>query len=232
MRGLTALLLAGLLAPPAAAQTTTPSPQLPSSLAPSYVPHRVYDTRHKRFTDFESLVATVSSADLVFVGEEHDDPATHRMEVALLEGIARRRDSVVVALEMFERDVQPALDRYLAGAAAEEGWNRGGRPWGGGRERGAGAWWRAPCPGGSPRGWREPASPGSTRSRPPRGPTWRAASPVPGTSISTGSPGRWAICRVTARPASPPTPRAWRHGSTGCTRRNASRTRRWGNRSE
>ena len=38
MRGLTALLLAGLLAPRAAAQTTTPSPQLPSSLAPSYVP--------------------------------------------------------------------------------------------------------------------------------------------------------------------------------------------------
>src|ERR1043166_3422011 len=129
MRGLTAMLLAGLLAPPAAAQTTTPSPQLPSSLAPSYVPHRVYDTRHKRFTDFETLVATVSSADLVFVGEEHDDPATHRMEVALLEGIARRRDSVVVALEMFERDVQPALDRYLAGAASEEDLTRESRPW-------------------------------------------------------------------------------------------------------
>src|ERR1043166_5665436 len=119
MRGLTALLLAGLLAPPAAAQTSTPSPQLPSSLAPSYVPHRAYATRHKRFTDFETLVATVSGADLVFVGEEHDDPATHRMEVALLEGIARRRDSVVVALEMFERDVQPALDRYPAGAETE-----------------------------------------------------------------------------------------------------------------
>ncbi|HEV8357857.1 MAG TPA: hypothetical protein VGQ17_13985, partial [Gemmatimonadales bacterium] len=88
MRAFGLLVLAGVIARPAAAQTTTPDPRPPSSLAPSplapsYVPHRVYDTRHKRFTDFETLIATVSSADLVFVGEEHNDPATHRMEVAL-----------------------------------------------------------------------------------------------------------------------------------------------------
>jgi uncharacterized iron-regulated protein len=51
------------------------------------------------------------------------------MELALLEGIARRRDSVVLALEMWERDVQPLLDRYLAGSATEEELLRDGRPW-------------------------------------------------------------------------------------------------------
>lgn len=95
----------------------------------SYTPHRVYDTKAKKFLDFETLVARLSASDLVFVGEQHDDPGTHRMELALLEGLARRRDSVVVALEMFERDVQPLLDHYLHGTASEEELLQGGRPW-------------------------------------------------------------------------------------------------------
>ena len=105
------------------------APRLPGSSAPSYVPHRVYDTRHKKFIDFETLAARLGAADLVFVGEEHNDAATHRMELAILEGLARRRDSVTLALEMFERDVQPVLDRYLAGAATEEELLRDSRPW-------------------------------------------------------------------------------------------------------
>lgn len=104
----------------------TPTSHLPT---PSYTPHRVYDTRKKQFIDFEALASRLASADIVFVGEQHDDPATHRMELAILEGMARRRDSVVLALEMWERDVQPLLDRYLAGSATEEELMKDGRPW-------------------------------------------------------------------------------------------------------
>jgi uncharacterized iron-regulated protein len=93
------------------------------------VPHRVYDTRKKQFIDFETLAARLATAGIVFVGEQHDDPATHRLELAVLEGVARRRDSVVLALEMFERDVQPLLDRYLAGSATEEELLKESRPW-------------------------------------------------------------------------------------------------------
>ena len=106
----------------------TPSSQS-SILTAGYTPHRVYDTRKKQFVDFETLAARLAAADLVFVGEQHDDPATHRMELAVLEGVARRRDSVVVALEMFERDVQPLLDRYLSGGSTEEELLKDGRPW-------------------------------------------------------------------------------------------------------
>lgn len=94
-----------------------------------YVPNRVYDTHKKQFIDFETLVGRLAATDLVFVGEQHDDPATHRMELAILEGIARRRDSVVLALEMVERDVQPRLDDYLAGTLAEADFLKDSRPW-------------------------------------------------------------------------------------------------------
>jgi uncharacterized iron-regulated protein len=95
----------------------------------SYVPHRVFDAKEKRFTDFEAMVADLARADVVFVGEQHDDPGTHRLEIAILEGIARRRSNIVVALEMFERDVQKQLDDYLAGKITEAEFLKDSRPW-------------------------------------------------------------------------------------------------------
>ena len=81
------------------------------------------------FTDFEALLADLGNADAVFVGEEHDDPNTHRLELMLLEGLVRRKANVVLALEMFERDVQSALDQYLAGSIPEEAFLGAARPW-------------------------------------------------------------------------------------------------------
>lgn len=99
------------------------------STTPSYVPERVYDTHHKRFIDFETMLADATKADVLFLGEQHDDPATHRLEAATLEGLARRRGHIVLAMEMFERDVQPSLDNYLAGRSTETDFLARSRPW-------------------------------------------------------------------------------------------------------
>jgi uncharacterized iron-regulated protein len=95
----------------------------------AYVPERVYDTRKNAFVDFEVMLAAAAAADVVFVGEAHDDPNTHRLEAAILEGLQRRKVTPVVSLEMFERDVQPALDAYLAGATTEADMLKAARPW-------------------------------------------------------------------------------------------------------
>lgn len=95
-----------------------------------YPAHRVYDTKSKKIVDFETMVARLSKADLVFLGEQHDDPRTHQLQAAVLEGVARRRSGpVVLALEMFERDVQGALDAYLAGQSSETDFLAASRPW-------------------------------------------------------------------------------------------------------
>jgi uncharacterized iron-regulated protein len=94
-----------------------------------YLPQRVYDTDHKRFVDFESMLADLMKADVVFVGEQHDDPNTHRLELAILEGLGRRRGGVIVSLEMFERDVQEPLEHYLMGHSTEEEFLKVSRPW-------------------------------------------------------------------------------------------------------
>ncbi|MEO5815941.1 MAG: ChaN family lipoprotein [Gemmatimonadaceae bacterium] len=75
------------------------------------------------------MVRAASRADIVFFGEEHSDPETHFAEFALLEGIGRARGNVVLSLEMFERDVQPMLDDYLAGRMSEADFLAKSRPW-------------------------------------------------------------------------------------------------------
>ncbi len=75
------------------------------------------------------MLASASSSDVLFLGEQHDDPNTHRLELATLEGLARRRSNIVVAMEMFERDVQPPLDSYLAGRMSEADFLAASRPW-------------------------------------------------------------------------------------------------------
>jgi uncharacterized iron-regulated protein len=95
----------------------------------SYTPHRTFKSEKKRFADFESMLAEVATEDFVFLGEQHDDPGTHRLERAALEGIGRRRAKVVLSLEMFERDVQPKLDDYLAGKIDEAEFLKTARPW-------------------------------------------------------------------------------------------------------
>lgn len=94
-----------------------------------YVPERVYDTAAGSFVDFEVMLAALAKADLVFVGEQHDDPNTHRLEAAILDGLHRRGLTPVLSLEMFERDTQPALDDYFAGRITEEEMLKRSRPW-------------------------------------------------------------------------------------------------------
>jgi uncharacterized iron-regulated protein len=101
----------------------------PPAASSAYVPQRVYDTRRATFTDFEMMVADLARADVVLIGEQHDDPNTHRLELAVLEGLARRNVAVTLALEMFERDVQGSVDTYMSGSSGEDEFLKQSRPW-------------------------------------------------------------------------------------------------------
>ncbi|MBM3270798.1 MAG: ChaN family lipoprotein [Candidatus Sericytochromatia bacterium] len=75
-------------------------------------------------------MARFGQADVVYLGEYHDDPGTHALELAALDALAAGPRKVALSLEMFETDVQALLDTYLAGKVSESEFLAGSRPWG------------------------------------------------------------------------------------------------------
>ncbi|MEM7247595.1 MAG: ChaN family lipoprotein, partial [Acidobacteriota bacterium] len=90
----------------------------------------IRDGRSGEVRSLDQLLDSLTRADVVFLGETHDDETTHRVEQAIFEGLLERRSGkVVLALEMFERDVQDDLDAYLHGSIDETTFLERARPW-------------------------------------------------------------------------------------------------------
>ncbi|HYW51462.1 MAG TPA: ChaN family lipoprotein [Gemmatimonadaceae bacterium] len=90
---------------------------------------RIVSSSTGRAVSLAQLADAAAKVDVVFFGEQHDDEDTHRAELALLAAIGERKSKVVLSLEMFERDVQPLVDAYLAGTLSEAEFRAQSRPW-------------------------------------------------------------------------------------------------------
>lgn len=80
----------------------------------------------------EEVIGAAATADVVLMGEEHDDDVGHGVQARVFEALLDRygeRRSVVLSLEMFERDVQHVVDEYLEGLITEEHFLASARPW-------------------------------------------------------------------------------------------------------
>lgn len=65
----------------------------------------------------------------IIFGEYHDNAVLHQAEAELLESVFTTSPKLAVSLEMFERDVQPAVEQYLAGTIDEAAFLSQSRPW-------------------------------------------------------------------------------------------------------
>jgi uncharacterized iron-regulated protein len=111
------------VAMPALAQAARPLPSLAQAT-------RLVATADGADLAWPALLDRLAALDVVFLGETHVDDTTHRVELHVLEGLlAQKAGKVVLSMEMFERDVQPVLDDYLAGRIDEAAFRAKARPW-------------------------------------------------------------------------------------------------------
>lgn len=97
---------------------------------------RVYDGKG-RDRSFADILAAMDRADVMLVGESHDDEVGHAVEAQILYRAAERFGAVgdhptrpvVLSLEMFERDVQYVVNEYLQGLITEDQFLASARPW-------------------------------------------------------------------------------------------------------
>ena len=86
-------------------------------------------THKGKVLDLEDFFNVLMDYDVIFIGEEHESPVSHKAEFAILTALSERDSSLVLALEMFERDVQDCLDAYLKGKIPEDEFLEIARPW-------------------------------------------------------------------------------------------------------
>lgn len=90
----------------------------------------IIDTRTGKAITQSVLLDRLAAADVVFVGEQHTDPAAHAFELQLLTGLHTRVGKrLTLGMEMFERDTQPTLDDYRQGKTTEAAFLKASRPW-------------------------------------------------------------------------------------------------------
>lgn len=76
-----------------------------------------------------AVAADLARADVVVLGELHDQAAVHAAHQELVTALHSRRPDLVLAFEMFERDVQTALLQYVNGLSSEREFLGRSRPW-------------------------------------------------------------------------------------------------------
>nr|WP_288257405.1 ChaN family lipoprotein [uncultured Pseudomonas sp.] len=95
----------------------------PAPLAPLGHEHadlgRIVDLANGRTIDPEQLLDRLARAERVLVGEQHDNPDHHALQLWLLRELSRLRPQGSVLMEMLNRDQQAKVDQ--AQAVAREG---------------------------------------------------------------------------------------------------------------
>jgi uncharacterized iron-regulated protein len=74
----------------------------------------ILDVAARRPVSEAELTARAQAADIVLVGEIHDNPDHHRLEAELLRAFATAHAAPAVVFEMLDREQQPAIDASLA----------------------------------------------------------------------------------------------------------------------
>ncbi|GAB3227971.1 ChaN family lipoprotein [Hymenobacter seoulensis] len=81
-------------------------------------------------TGYDKMLKELAAADVVFFGEQHNDPLAHWLELQVTKDLVRlRQGQLVLGLEMFERDVQPLVDQYITGELDDKAFEEQSRPW-------------------------------------------------------------------------------------------------------
>lgn len=94
------------------------------------VPAHLVSTADDTTVTVEQAADALCQADVVALGEMHQTPPIHALHKDLVEALFRRRGAdLVIAMEMFDRDVQSVLLRYISGDADEFQLRTEARPW-------------------------------------------------------------------------------------------------------
>lgn len=87
----------------------------PSTIAPLQhaYDYRLIDSKTQQLLTVKQLTDQLEKQDVVFIGEFHGNHASHLLEMQLMTALHTLHPVQILSMEMFNRDQQPILNRYL-----------------------------------------------------------------------------------------------------------------------
>lgn len=90
--------------------------------------YKIYQAGNSKPVNIQKMAKKLAKYDVIFFGEWHDDVLLHELEAELLPLLSKNNE-MAVSLEMFERDVQDILNKYLEDEISEASFLENSRPW-------------------------------------------------------------------------------------------------------
>jgi len=78
-----------------------------------------YDLNRQQVVTLDEIISDLAQVQTVFVGESHDQWAHHQAQLQIIQELFAAGAEVHIGLEMFRRDGQAELDRWVAGELDE-----------------------------------------------------------------------------------------------------------------
>jgi uncharacterized iron-regulated protein len=91
--------------------------------------YRIFDANGKEST-YAQLLKNSKKADVVFFGEQHNNPISHWLQLELATDLEKETaGKLILGAEMFERDNQAILNEYLNGQISTKNFEEEARLW-------------------------------------------------------------------------------------------------------
>ncbi len=127
LKGLSLFFLVGFLVTGLWSQNQAENKTLTLPLGPKQLRGRfirlesgqLYSARKGKPVSFEAMLKEMKKARLIHVGETHDDLEMHEMQFRIIEALYRQDSQLAIGLEQVTVDLQPVLDRWVAGELDE-----------------------------------------------------------------------------------------------------------------
>jgi len=80
----------------------------------------IWSAKERRVISFGELTDRLLEADLICVGESHDNELCHKLQLRIIKALHANDARLGVGMEMFQRPFQEHLDKYIRGESSED----------------------------------------------------------------------------------------------------------------
>ncbi|MDH5680587.1 MAG: ChaN family lipoprotein [Spirochaetota bacterium] len=91
--------------------------------------NKILSYSDRKIVSYETMLNHLNNSRVIFLGEFHNSVPTHEYQLRIIQDIYKKHRQIAIAMEMFERDTQAVLNKFLSGNLSHKMFLKKSRPW-------------------------------------------------------------------------------------------------------